>query len=98
MYNQNENLAVLAFALRVEGVSEQSYEIRLPVDRPIRNETLVLEIEEESWKVFFFERGARRRISVFESGYDAASFFYWTLTNKEDYRAYRLQWEAADRR
>ncbi|CAO4176395.1 hypothetical protein [Methylorubrum aminovorans] len=99
MYQENQAMELLDYALRRAGVDPAHYILgRQPAAGETDDRSVLLKESDGTWKYCFLERGTERRVARFESGYDATNFLFWKLTDQASYWQYREEWEASGSR
>ena len=81
-------LGVLRHALNAEGVDDSKYCILERAD-----DKLCLRKKDNSWQVFYFERGHEHIEGTFLNVVGASEYFFWTLTETSSHFKYREKWE-----
>lgn len=92
---QEKTLNLLRFALDRDGVDPRSFVIaQFGETLPETEDRITLLGDNDSWQVFYQERGVRRIMGTFSSLYDATRFFFTQLTDPTSFYRHRETWEA----
>lgn len=89
--------ALLAYALKREGICPESYIISEGADVINADDKHVLmRLSGERWIVYYCERGKREILGEFDDIFNASRFFYWQMTRARSHFFYREEFDRRD--